>query len=209
MNKPLLIIALVIMAHPLHSYDNPKPARGLFSFYAGIGWDSYKPYDFSSVNMEIKSTLSLRQWLGNRPIALMVDWNQFGSPFRWIQRPDVDEIALSGSYELLENSPFALTPYGGFSLLINHAADRTGFAFNAGLLSGYDPAPFVRLYIPLKLQFHLDGFVLKTRFGTRWKFPRFPLGLDVGINGTFMSDYPFSQYNFDYGLSIMLGGEWL
>lgn len=209
MKRSLLIIALAIMALPLCAYDNPKPASGLFSFYGGLGWDSYKPYDFSSVNLEIKSTLSLKQWLGNRPIAIMADWNQFGSPFRWLQIPDVDEIALNGAYELLAGSPFALTPYGGFSLLVNHVSDHAGLAVNAGILSGYDPAPFVRLYIPIKLQFHLDGFVLKSRFGARWKFPRFPLGLDLGINAVFHSEYAFTKYNFDYGFSIMLGGEWL
>lgn len=209
MKKFLLMLILVSIALPLQAYNNPKPASGIVSFYAGLGWDSYKPYDFSSMNMEVKATLSLSRWLGDLPIAVMAEWNQFGSPFRWMQKPDVDEITLNGAYELLPNSPFALTPYGGFSLLFNHISDHNGFAFNAGILSGYDPASFVRLYVPVGFQFHRDGFLLKSRFGTRWKFPRFPLGLDLGVNVMFISDYRFSKYHGDYGFSIMLGGEWL
>lgn len=202
----VIILGLQFIGNPVWAYHNPTPSKNI-SVYIGFAMPSFPPKDFGMISTQADINLPLKLFSSELDQAgVHIAWQGAGSLMRLYDVPKVEMISLHYKQNYWQEQNMTITPYAGSSLLINHASQQTGLAIDTGMIAGYDPFSWLRVYSPVEMQLFADGFSLSIEFGIRPLIPSVLIGLDIGVGWSMMSTYDFKQSASNLKLHFGLGG---
>jgi len=188
------------------AYNNPTPSKNI-SVYFGFELPSFPPKDFGMISSQVDINVPLNLFSHELDHSgIHMGWYGASSFLRLYDVPKVEAISLHYKHEYWHDDAITLTPYAGGSLIINHAGQHTGLAVDAGLVAGYDPFSWLRVYSPVELQLFSDGLSCSIELGLRPLIPSWLIGLDIGVGWSMMSTYDFKKTAGNFKLFFGLGG---